>query len=170
MVNEIKNYSCCLIGHRKVGEIEKVTEKLKSTLVNLIEKENVTTFLFGANGEFNDLCYKIVNELKSNYKLKTIFYSRRDEYAFTYEEKENYSYKSKKPFPYKCFDEIVENEKVHNAYFKQSYVLRNKLIIENSDYCIFYYKENYNLGFNRNSGTKIAVEFAKELNKNIIII
>lgn len=170
MVNGIKNYSCCLIGHRKIENIEDVTKKLKSTLINLIEKENVTTFLFGANGEFNDLCYKIINQLKSIYKLTTIFYSRRDEYAFTYEEKERYSYRSKKPFPYKCFDEIIEDEIVHSAYLKQSYVIRNKLIIKNSDFCVFYYKENYNLGFNRNSGTKIAVEFAKELNKNIIII
>jgi len=161
---------CCLIGHRKVEDIDKVTEKLKSTLINLIEKENVTIFLFGANGEFNDLSYKIINELKSVYKLKTIFYSRRDEYAFTYEEKERYSYKSKKPFPYKCFDEIIENENIHNANLKQSYVLRNKQIIENSNFCIFYYKENYNLGFNRNSGTKIAYNYAKELNKKIILI
>lgn len=170
MVNEIKNYSCCLIGHRKIEDIEDVTKKLKSTLINLIEKENVTTFLFSANGEFNDLCYKIVNELKSIYKLTTIFYSRREEYAFTFEEKEHYSYKSKKPFPYKCFDEIIENEKIHNAYFKQSYVLRNKLLIENSDYCVFYYKENYILSNNRNSGTKIAFNYAKELNKKIITL
>ena len=36
---------CCLIGHRKVENIDKVTEKLKTTLINLIENENVTTFL-----------------------------------------------------------------------------------------------------------------------------
>lgn len=161
---------CCLIGHRKVENIVKVTEKLKTTLINLIEKENVTTFLFGANGEFNDLCYKIVNELKSVYKLKTIFYSRYNEYAFTYEEKERYSYKSKKPFPYKCFDEIIEDETIHNAMLKYSYVLRNKKIIEESDFCLIYYRENYNLPNNSNSGTEIAFNYAKKIKKQIIKI
>jgi len=161
---------CCLIGHRKVEDIENVSKNLKAALINLIEKQNVSTFLFGANGEFNDLCYKIINELKQKYKLKTIFYSRCDEYAFTFEEKERYTYKSKNPFPYKCFDEIIENSKVHLANIKQSYVLRNKLIINSSDFCLFYYKENYNLGLNRNSGTKIAYEYAKELDKVIVMV
>lgn len=168
--------SCCIIGHRKINATKEFVEKIKETLLNLVIHKNVDRFLFGNNGEFNDLCYKLVNELKNKFSnIKTVFYSRYDEVAFTFEEKENYDYKSKtKPFPYKCFDEIVEDEQVHQANGKYSFVLRNKVMIENSDFCLFYYLKDYQLpkmfGKQRNSGTKIAYEFAVECAKNIILI
>lgn len=174
MVNEIKNYSCCIIGHRKINATNDFVEKVKSELKELIVNKHVIRFLFGSNGEFNDLCYKVVNELKQDFPyIKTIFYSRYDEIAFTFEEKEQYDYKSKtKPFPYKCFDEIIENEQVHKYSGKYSYVLRNKILIQESGICLFYFKDDYrlpNIGDKkRNSGTKIAYNFAKQEGKYIV--
>ncbi len=168
--------NCCIIGHRKIYATNDFVNKVKEQLKFLIIHKNVDRFLFGNNGEFNDLCYQLVNDLKKEFPyIKTIFYSRYDEIAFTFEEKENYDYKSKtKPFPYKCFDEIVENDDVHKSTGKYSFVLRNKIMIENSDICLFYYDENYELPslFNkqRNSGTKIAYDFAIQMKKDIVII
>ena len=51
---------------------------------------------------------------------------------------------------------------------------KNKRIIEDSSSCLFYYKEGYSLpsnkGEHRNSGTKIAYEYAIKLKKKIFNI
>jgi len=50
---------------------------------------------------------------------------------------------------------------------KASYVKRNYEMIDNSRFCIVYYKENYTPK-GRKSGTKIAFTYAEKKKKNII--
>lgn len=168
MVNGNKNYSCCVIGHRKVSENIKIVQEL----INLIEQQNIAVFKFGYYGEFNELCYKTLIELKKKYSnIKLILYSLNNEVAFTFEEAERYKYKYKnKEFPYKSFDEIIYLTEVDETRFKYACVLRNKKLIDESDICLFYLRENYTLLSNGHSGTKIAYDYAKKGGKNIIII
>ena len=67
MVNVLKNYSCCIIGHRKINATNEFVEKVKKELIDLIVNKHVVRFLFGSNGDFNNLCYKLVNELKKRF-------------------------------------------------------------------------------------------------------
>ena len=170
MIKENKNYSCCIIGHRKIEEKINLTE----ILVDLIKNKEISTFNFGFYGEFNDLCYKTILSLKETYsQIKLVFYSLNNEIAYTFDEAEQIKikYKSKnKVFPYKCFDDIVYLQGIDETKFKYACVLRNKKLIDESDFCLFYYKENYSLPNNRNSGTKISYDYAKNQNKNIIVI
>ena len=174
MVNIIKENSCCIIGHRTIKDLDIVENRIVAELKNLIENKNVSTFKFGYFGEFNDLCLKIVNELKNEYsEIKTVFYSLNNEIAFTYQEREEYlrkSGKNNKTFKYKCFDEIIYLKDIDETKFKLAYVLRNKNLIEQSDFCLIYYRDEYKLPNQRNSGTKIAYEYACSKNKKIIII
>ena len=162
--------SCCIIGHRKISE--KIN--LNNLLTYLIENKKVSIFNFGFYGEFNDLCYKTILGLKFRYPhIKLIFYSLNNEVAFTFEEAGQYieKYEKKnKEFPYKCFDEIVYLNEIDETKFKYAYVLRNKKLIDESDYCLFYYRENYVLPNKGNSGTKIAYDYARDNKKNIILI
>lgn len=162
---------CCLIGHRTIKDIEVVSKQLKEILINLIELKKVKNFILGNNGEFNALAYTTLCFLKEQKypEIKIISYSLNNEYTYTHEEAERY-FKRAKISTAKIFDVINYLNDIDETQIKRAYVLRNKTIIENSDYCIFYYKEDYALPNNRNSGTKIAVEFAKQLNKNIILI
>lgn len=168
LINIMK--SCCIIGHRKIEENINVIEKL----VDLIENYNISVFKFGFYGEFNDLCYKVLLKLKLKYShIKLVFYSLNNEIAFTFEEADKYKQKyekQKKVFPYKCFDEIIYLYDIDETKFKYACVLRNKKLIDESDYCLIYFRENYSLPNNRNSGTKIACEYAKDEDKNIIFI
>ena len=47
-------------------------------------------------------------------------------------------------------------------------------MINNSDFCVFYYEENYKprnyKGVRRNSGTKVALNYAMKKRKNIIVL
>lgn len=162
--------SCCIIGHRKV--CDKIN--FEDIFVQLIEKENIYIFNFGNYGEFNDLCYQTLLNLKLKYsQIKLIFYSLNNEISFTFEEAKSYEIKYKKRnknFPYKCFDKIIYLNDIDETKFKYACVLRNKKLINESDYCFIYYRENYSLPNNRRSGTKIAYDYAFAKNKKIILI
>ena len=60
------------------------------------------------------------------------------------------------------YEEIKRSDRVDSAG-RASYIERNELMIDDSDYCIFYINENTKY----RSGTKIAHEYAKSKNKNI---
>lgn len=170
--------SCCIIGHRKIQDCAQVIAACENELCDLIENKGVSVFNFGAIGEFNDLCYKILTDLKIKYpQIKMVMYSLNNEIAYTIEEMEEYLSKynrKNKTFTYKCFDEIIYLENINEDKLKYAFVLRNKKLIDNSDYCMFYYRKNYILphinGKSRNSGTKIAYEHAIKQKKKIIIV
>ena len=81
------------------------------------------------------------------------------------------------------FEQEVEHKNKWNAG-KASYVERNQAMIDDSNYCIFYYNPNYqpprrkyskrSVGdYQPNSGTKIAFDYANQRNrtgKDITII
>lgn len=179
MVNQNANNSYCIIGHRKIIDNTNIFEKnLFNILIDLIKNKNVSIFNFGFYGEFNDLCYKILINLKNYYpNIQLVLYSLNNEIAYTFEEVEDYKNKynrKNKPFKYKCFDEIIYLTEIDESRVEYSYVLRNKKLIDESDFCLFYYKENYSLptlnGQIRNSGTKIAYDYSINQKKKIILI
>ena len=65
------------------------------------------------------------------------------------------------------YDETYFPKEIENAG-KYRYIERNQIMINKSEYCIFYYKEDYSI-LNK-SGTKLALEYAKRSKKNIVII
>ncbi len=148
---------CCFIGHREINVTDELKEKLRVVIERLITDESIDTFLFGSKSHFDDLCYDIVTEIKKKYShIKRIFV--RAEYPYIDES-------------YKAY--LLEN--YEDTYFpklvlgagKASYVKRNYEMIENSRFCIVYYKANYNAK-GRRSGTKIALVYAEKKKKNII--
>ena len=161
---------CCIIGHRSVLNSDVVVKELIQKISDLVENKNVTNFIFGNYGEFNTLAYDSLYNLKLNSYpyIKLISYSLKNECFYTFEEYSNLKNKNNKKFM--VFDEIVYLWDIDETKFKYSQVLRNKKMIKDSDYCLFYYRENYNLANNRKSGTKIAFKYAKDLNKNVITI
>ena len=75
--------------------------------------------------------------------------------------------KSYEEYLAKYYEETYYPKKIENAG-KYSYVERNYEMIDNSTYCVFYYNEKYVLSLKRNSGTKIAYDYATKKNKRII--
>ena len=67
VMEDIKLYTCCFFGHRKITETDKLKSNLYSEIEKLITNEKVHTFLFGSKSQFDDLCHTIVTELKEKY-------------------------------------------------------------------------------------------------------
>ena len=69
-----KEKSCCFFGHRRIDETEELKNRLCGIVENLIVNEKVDTFFFGSKSQFDDLCHKIVTELKEKYPhIKRIY-------------------------------------------------------------------------------------------------
>lgn len=158
----------CFIGHRTIEKTDTLVSALKETVITLINK-GVTDFLFGSMSDFNDLSWEIVTELKKSYPyIKRIYVRSAFQYiSRTYEE-----------YLLKSYEETYFPLKLENAG-KLSYLKRNCEMIDNSTFCVFYYDKNYipplkSVGRNslfstrRNSGTKLAYEYAIKREKEII--
>jgi len=171
---------CCFIGHRTIVASTELTENLTKTIEGLIAEEGVKYFLFGSRSEFDDLCHGIVTALKEKYPhIIRVAYTRRSEYAVKVEEKEKmeraWASVLKTDVKLKDYDAEVQSDKVYSAG-KASYVERNQEMIDASDYCIFYYNEEYQppqrkrtnrdlSTYQPKSGTRIAYEYAVQKSK-----
>lgn len=153
----MKEKTCCFIGHREIEKTEELTERLHKIIENLILNEKVETFLFGSKSDFNDLCYETVSGIKEKYPfIKRVFI--RAEYPEINESYLAYLHK---------FYEDTYYPQVILGSGRCAYVKRNQEMIKGSDFCIFYYNEEYSPKA-RKSGTKLAFDYAKAKNKIII--
>lgn len=151
---------CCFIGHRKIEINEELINNLSNLIKTLILEKGVYNFLFGSRSDFDSLCYKLVSKLKEKYPYLTRIFVR-GEYEYI-----NCNYKN---YLLKSFEDTFFPDKVHGAG-RLSYVLRNEAMIDKSDYCIFYYKEDYTPITKSRSGTKLALDYAKQKKKDVFII
>ena len=165
---------CSFFGHRKIEKTTKLREQLINTVRWLITEKGVSKFLFGDKSLFDDFCQEVVKELKEEFSHIKRVYVRT-----TYPELgEPYLGYILRDFEDTCVPKGVENAGVAR------YVERNQAMINDSDYCIFYYNENYQpprrkyakhyVGdYQPKSGTALSFEYAcqrKRSGKDLTII
>lgn len=177
-----KHKVCSFFGHRKINETKQLTDKLFSVVEDLIINHSVKVFLFGSRSEFNSLCLSVVSKLKEKYcEIKRIGYpcsSEVHELEKDRERWEEYSKLYRNCAPVFYVDEVFDHK---NKYVsgKASYVERNQALIDDSDYCVFYYDETYSPQkrksykdsdsyYQPKSGTRLAYNYANQKKKIII--
>ena len=176
--------SCCFIGHREIDITDDLIARLTAEIETLIQS-GVSRFLFGSRSDFDSLCHSVVTELKKKYpQIMRVAYDTKSE-SSTYEqdreaEEESYSRFFNKEIHLAGYEEIYKPDVVYVSG-KASYIERNQIMIDNSDYCVFYYDESYtpkqrqisnkNVGgvwTSPNSGTAIAYQYAVRKKKTVI--
>lgn len=153
--------TCSFFGHRNTQETPELKKRLKELLLVLIEKEGVTTFLFGSASRFDDLCLKMVSEIKKEgFDVKRVYVrSQHRELSVDY-----------KKYLLTTYDDTVMPCGVEKAG-RAAYVERNQEMINASDYCVFYYNPQYMppkrkqskcdlVEYQPQSGTHLAFEYA----------
>jgi len=180
----MKEYKVCsFFGHRKIEITEELKQKIKDTIEDLIINHNVLTFLFGSRSEFDFLCHLVVTELKDKYQnIKRIAYTCKNETCTLESErahwKEVFGHLKKEKVTLLGVEEEVEHKTKYTSG-KACYVERNQAMIDNSQFCVFYYNPNYKPKFRKtakssfgyyqpNSGTALAFSYAKRKQKIII--
>ena len=161
--------TCCFIGHRNTKATPELRESLTNAVRRLITEKSVNQFLFGSKSRFDDLCQDVVKELREEYpNIKRVYV--RMYYPELGEPYIGYILRD--------FEDTYMPERIENAG-KASYVERNQEMINASDFCVFYYDEEYKpplrkqsrrsiTSYQPNSGTKLAYEYAKQKKKEII--
>ena len=167
-----KHKTCCFFGHRNIQPTFSLKQNLKECIEEIIVKFNVQTFLFGSKSKFNDLCHLVVSELKEKYpNIKRICYTCKSEGCTLEIERKNreevYSRFLNQKVNLLGFEEEFEHPTKYRAG-KASYIERNLAMINDSDYCVFYYNKNYTPPAKTNSGTKLAYEYAIRKKQNVI--
>ena len=169
MLDMDKEKTCCFFGHRKIDETQELKNKLSEIIENLIVNENVDTFLFGSKSQFDDLCHKVVTELKEKYPhIKRMYVRSAFQHIPDWYEESLLQHYEDTYFP-------NHMEKAGKA----SYVERNQEMINKSDFCVIYYDENYLPPRRKNSrrdlfdyqpksGTAVAYDYAVKKKKKII--
>ncbi len=166
-MKEIK--TCCFFGHRKIAYTEQLRERLYKIIEELIMYNNVSVFLFGSKSDFDKLCLSVVTNLKEKYPHIQRVYVRA-EYPHINDDYMAYLLQS---YEYTYFPQRAINAG------KAIYVERNYEMIDRSNICIVYYKNDYEPPKRKNSrrdltdyqpksGTKIAYEYAQRKKKDII--
>lgn len=175
--------SCSFFGHRKIDITVELRQKVKEVVEDLIVNKEVLTFLFGSRSDFDYLCHLVVTELKEKYSnVKRIAYTCRNEACILESEREKWEkiYSNLKRRDVELLG--VEEEFEHRTKYtsgKAGYVERNQAMINDSDYCIFYYNEDYlpeerkrskrNVSYYQpKSGTALAYAYAKRKKKVLI--
>ena len=159
IMNQEKNIitTCCFIGHRTITVTEELKIHLYEIIENLIVEKNVDTFLFGSKSQFNSLSYETVTKIKEKYPhIKRIYV--RAEFPQI-----NINYKT---YLLEKYEDTYYPQKLLKAG-KAAYVERNHEMIDKSLFCIIYYQEGY-LPKNRKSGTKLALVYAINKNREVI--
>jgi len=146
------------IGHRKIERTKTLKDRLTQLVEKLIVKDGADTFLFGSRSEFNDLCYEVVTELQDEFEhIRRIFIRAEYEYI----DKPYYEYLLS------LYEDTFYPAQVHGAG-KLSYVKRNQVMIDMCDLLVAYCDKGYEPTAKTNSGTKIAVDYARKKNKTVI--
>lgn len=180
-----KHKTCSFFGHRVIRVTEELKQKLINVIKDLIENKKVSVFIFGSRSEFDNLCHLIVSQLMKDYPfIKRVVYTCRSETHIIenerLEKEEIFSRLSNQKIHLQGFEEEIKHRTRNNAG-KASYVERNKAMIDDSDYCVFYYDEKYKPKLRKysksdldcyqpKSGTRIAYMYAKQKKKNILNI
>ena len=131
-------------------------------LYNLFEEyitsKRVGIFNFGGFGDFDSFCHKIVTKLKEKYPfIKRVYVCEFYEYI----KKPNKRPVLLKDEDYEAFEYF---EMKYTGFYRRIYI-RNCEIIDHSDYCVFCVDETAEY-----SGSKKALEYAKQKKKNIVNI
>ncbi len=143
--------ACCFFGHRDI--FDSVDDFLYNKICELIEKENVTEFLVGDHGDFDKASSSAVRKAKlihGNIKLTLVRPYFSDELN------------NNKDFYKTLYDDVVIPAEAAQSHFKAAITNRNKWMIDQSDFCIFYV-------LRENGGAYTALKYAKEKGKSIFL-
>lgn len=157
--------SVCFIGHRRITVTNALRAKVTATVKQLIAA-GVTVFNFGSHSQFDELCYTVVTAQQQLYPQ-----IRRVHYCLPYE---NYTTAGCQQF----FEQEIDCTTPGTAT-AGAYVVRNQVMIDDSDHCIFYYDPGYLpprrrrnrhalTTYQPRSGTAAAYPYAQKRRKVII--
>lgn len=148
----MENKICSFFGHRNVECKEEVFYRVLNLVKKLI-KDNYSIFLFGGFGEFDDICYAVVTQLKKEYPYLRRVYCYSDEKQFLREKRRGLILDT----DYEKFEFLSLD---YDYWYTRIY-FRNCKMVDLSDIIVFYAEEKESSGAFKT--LKYAVKTKKEI-------
>lgn len=145
---------CSFFGHREVEFSEELLLALISEIVKIIDL-GCRIFYFGGYGAFDELCYKVVTNIKEENPQLNI----RRVYCVS---QERYLRKNVRYFNAESYDEVIYLTPAFDGWYKSIY-FRNCAMIDKSDFVIFYAEKR------ETSGAYKAYKYAKSKKGKYIV-
>lgn len=146
--------ACSIFGHKRILVTAQLEKDLYQLFEWLILEKDINIFYFGGFSDFDDLCYKVVTELKTKYPFIKRVYVFED-YKFI-----NRPQKRPQWFHAEDYEALEYFETVYTGFTKRIY-FRNCEIIDRSDVVVFY------VNHTENSGAYKAIQYATRKKKLI---
>lgn len=124
--------SCAVFGHSKIIISLELKEKLKSIFEELVINDNVGVFYFGGLGQFDDLCYQTISELKIKYPHIRRIFCVSDPRWVRWDKRPQW-------LKNEVYEEVVYLDLKYDYWYTRIYY-RNCEIINQSDIVVFYVK------------------------------
>lgn len=141
---------CCAFGHREL--YKNINDELQKIIINLIESENVTSFLVGDIGQTDSTLSTIIRKLKNTYPDIKLFLVKP---YFSNKLNTNKEY-------YKImYDDIIIPAELAGCHYKSAITKRNKWMVDKCDFVIDCTYRNF-------GGAVDAIKYAKKIGKRII--
>ena len=147
--------ACFFTGHRVLDDVSGLKKELESAVFRMVEN-GVTVFICGGALGFDTLAAQAVLELRGKYPIKLCLYLPCRDQCNGWEFSDILEYERIKSASDEVFY-VTEDGKASAAVMKK----RNKAMVEASDYCICYLK-------NDTSGTGQTVRMAEEKGIEVI--
>ena len=146
-----------IFGHSFIFNIEKVKERLKKAIINLISL-GYDTFLVGYHGDFDKLALGTLRDLKKKYNIKiTLIVTSKN--FFVKKNKNDYV------MAHNYNDVEICTYPIEDYYFKQQIIINNRFMVNDCDLVLAYVDES-----KYRSGARKTVKYAKKINKKIFNI
>lgn len=151
-----KILSCSVFGHSKIEITDSLKEKIYLTFEDLITQENVGYFYFGGFGEFDDLCWQVVTDLKTKYPNINRIFCLSDP-------RHQNVFKRPKWLRNEDYEEIIYLDLKFDYWYTRIYY-RNVEMVNLSDFVIFY------VNHDEKSGAYKILQYAIKKKKQYINI
>lgn len=126
----METYRVSFFGHRKVENALQIEQDLEKIIADLLYQHSYVEFLVGRDGEFDQLVSSIIHRCKRNIRSDNSAHI----WVLPYITAE---YRENEQFYLDYYDEITVCDEASMAHFKAAYQVRNRRMIDRSDFVIF---------------------------------
>lgn len=147
-------YTVCFFGHRQLDDFQSAEQAVESLIEALLIDHEYVEFLVGRDREFDQIVSSAVLRCKkridsANCSLTWIMPYLKSEYINNQDSYDSY------------YDSVEVCEKSANAHPKSAIQIRNKVMVDRSDFCVFYVTR-------KNGGAYQTLQYAEKTGANII--
>ena len=154
---DIVSKICCFTGNREIhaAKPSELYQKLRVTLIDLIENKGFTDFRAGGARGFDTLAALCVLE------LKTVYPHIKLHLLLPCENQERYYNSIERKFYYATLDKADSLRYIQTNYSNGAMFARNRALVDGSDVCVAFSSKS-------NGGTQYTVNYAKQKNVPVI--